>query len=665
MDLSVVIVNYNVRYFLENALRSVERAIQGLKAEVFVVDNASVDDSVVMVREQFPWVKLIANPHNPGFSVANNQAIRQSSGRYVLLLNPDTVVEESTFRKCLAFCDQRPKIGGLGVRMIDGAGRFLPESKRGLPTPWVAFTKAFGLSRLFPKSRLFNQYHLGYLDEFSPAPVDVLAGAFMWMRRSVLDEVGLLDETFFMYGEDIDLSYRILKGGYENYYFPKSSIIHYKGESTKRGSLNYVKTFYQAMIIFARKHFTGGAMRSLVGLMQVAIYVRALITLLGNFLGRTYLPILDALGIYMGLVALKRFWAGYHFGDANYYDDRMLWLHFPAYTLLWLLGIFLSGGYDRTFETSRLSRGLGVSTLLLTAIYGLLPGELRPSRALLLLGAMWAAVWTFLLRYLLHFIRFGHLRLGNNEQRQRLLIVGSEAEAERSLQLLQRASVQRTYLGRVDPTADRSANSIGEAAYLPELVRLYRAEEIIFCTTDLAVAQIQRWMTQLGPKIFYKILPETGNSIIGSHRSDKRGTLYTIDVNMRIDEAAQRRSKWLFDKSVATFLLLTWPVTMWLMKDKLGLLSNVFYILAGRASWVGYDQRDQQQHLLPRLKPSVLSPAVGDIDSLDQDGLHQLNLLYARYYQVSDDLRLVWEQRKHLGKSYSTTGSRRSRVIPF
>lgn len=654
MDLSVVIVNYNVRYFLENALRSVERAIQGMEAEVFVVDNASVDDSVAMVRKQFPWVKLIANPHNPGFSVANNQAIKQSVGRYVLLLNPDTVVEESTFRKCLAFCDQRPTIGGLGVRMIDGAGRFLPESKRGLPTPWVAFTKAFGLSRLFPKSRLFNQYHLGYLDEFSAAPVEVLAGAFMWMRRSVLDEVGLLDETFFMYGEDIDLSYRILKGGYENYYFPESSIIHYKGESTKRGSLNYVKTFYQAMIIFARKHFTGGAMRSLVGLMQVAIYVRAFITLLGNFIGKAYLPILDALGIYAGLVALKSLWAVYHFGDADYYDDRMLWLHFPAYTLLWLLGIFLSGGYDRTFETNRLSRGLGVSTLLLTAIYGLLPGEFRPSRALLLLGAVWAAIWTFSLRYLLHFIRFGHLRLGSHEQRQRLLIVGSEAEAERSLQLLQRAAVQRSYLGRVDPTAARNAKSIGTAAHLPELVRLYRGEEIIFCAADLAVEQIQQWMSQLGPKIYYKILPETGNSIIGSHRSDKRGTLYTIDVNLRIDEAVQRRSKWFFDRSLALLLLITWPISMWLVEDKLGLLSNAFRIITGRATWISYDQRDQQQHLLPRLKDGVLSPAVGNIDGLDQDGLHQLNLLYARDYQVGDDLRLIWQQRRHLGNTIQT-----------
>ncbi|MEM1219389.1 MAG: glycosyltransferase family 2 protein, partial [Bacteroidota bacterium] len=195
--LSVVIVNYNVRYFLEQALLAVRKAATGLPVEVFVVDNNSVDDSVQMVKDKFSEVKLIANTSNPGFSIANNQAIRESSGRYVLLLNPDTVVEEDTFRICLAFMDQHPDAGGLGVKMIDGSGKFLPESKRGFPNFFVAFCKTVGLSTLFPKSRLFNRYHLGYLDKDENHEVDVLSGAFMLMRRSVLDEIGLLDEAFF------------------------------------------------------------------------------------------------------------------------------------------------------------------------------------------------------------------------------------------------------------------------------------------------------------------------------------------------------------------------------------------------------------------------------------------------------------------------------------
>ncbi len=203
MKLSVIIVNYNVRHFLEQALRSVRKAMPGIDGEVWVVDNNSVDDSVRMVQEKFPEVLLVANKKNVGFAVANNQAIRESQGEYVLLLNPDTLVEEDTFSKCLAFMDAHPEAGALGVKLIDGSGKYLPESKRGFPTPWVAFCKTFGLSSIFPKSRLFNQYYLGYLSPQETNPVDVLVGCFMFIRRQALDRAGLLDEAFFMYGEDI------------------------------------------------------------------------------------------------------------------------------------------------------------------------------------------------------------------------------------------------------------------------------------------------------------------------------------------------------------------------------------------------------------------------------------------------------------------------------
>ncbi|MDX1939711.1 MAG: glycosyltransferase family 2 protein, partial [Saprospiraceae bacterium] len=274
MKLSIIIVNYNVKYFLEQVLLSARKASRNLEVETWVVDNNSVDDSVEMVQEKFPEVKLIANKQNVGFSKANNQAIHLSSGEYVLLLNPDTVVQENTFEKCIAFMDAHAETGGLGVRMIDGSGKFLPESKRGFPTPWVAFCKTFGLSSLFPTSKLFNHYHVGYLPEYDINEIEVLAGAFMLLRRSVLDKIGLLDESFFMYGEDIDLSYRIIKANYKNYYFPDTTIIHYKGESTKKGSLNYVRVFYQAMIIFARKHFRGRQASLFVLMLQAAIYFR-------------------------------------------------------------------------------------------------------------------------------------------------------------------------------------------------------------------------------------------------------------------------------------------------------------------------------------------------------------------------------------------------------
>lgn len=284
MNLSVIIVSYNVRYFLEQCLKSVIQASHSLDVDIFVVDNCSEDDSVSMVQTRFPGVKLIINQDNKGFSKANNQAIRKSESDYVLLLNPDTVLEEDALVKTLNFMETHPEAGGLGIKMIDGYGHFLPESKRGLPTPWASFCKMSHLSQLFPRSAYFNRYHLGYLPENETNKIEVLAGAFMLLRRKVLDSIGLLDEDFFMYGEDIDLSFRITKAGNFNYYFPEARMIHYKGESTRKGSLNYVRVFYGAMLIFARKHFAGKNERLLSLVILPGVYFRAGIAMISRSL---------------------------------------------------------------------------------------------------------------------------------------------------------------------------------------------------------------------------------------------------------------------------------------------------------------------------------------------------------------------------------------------
>ncbi|PPK84379.1 GT2 family glycosyltransferase [Neolewinella xylanilytica] len=651
MQLSVVIVSYNVRHFLEQCLLSVARAVEGMDAEVWVVDNNSADGSVEMVRQRFPWVQVIANQDNPGFSVANNQALRRSAGKYHLLLNPDTVVQEDTFHQCYAFAESRPDLGGLGVKMIDGSGRFLPESKRGLPTPWVAFTKAFGLSRLFPTSARFNTYHLGYLDEDAVHRVDVLAGAFMWLRASALETVGLLDEAFFMYGEDIDLSYRITKGGYHNYYFPGTRILHYKGESTKRGSLNYVRVFYQAMVIFARKHYSGSRASLLVWMMQLAIYVRAIATVGYHLWSRLRFPVLDAAGIYVGLIILKRTWAAYHFNDPGYFPDYVNRIHFPAYTLLWTASIFLGGGYDRPYDYGRLLRSLAIGTLMLLSVYGLLPEDLRPSRALLVLGASWAVGWTLLLRAGARIISRQPIGSGGDT---RLVIVGGVAETERTLSLLQRVGAKGHFIGRVRPGGRNEAvteshtDDIGSADRLVALAHLYRVEEIIFCSADLDIGDIQRWMSELGPDLQYRILPEKSRSIIGSHRPDQRGTLYTIDVHLRIDDPVYRRGKWLFDRTLALALLLTLPITVWPVIDKRNYLFNLLRVLIGRRSWVGYHPEDPDARLLPAIRPGVIYPGIA-IGVDDAPAIHHLNVLYARDYRVTDDWQLVLRYYRYLG----------------
>lgn len=297
LKLSVIIVNYNVKYYLDQCISSVLRAFEVMKkasssdssvneevAEIIVVDNHSADGSVDYLEKRYPqmlypMVRFVRSAHNLGFARANNIAIRQSRGEYVLLLNPDTIVGEDALKASVDFMDAHEDAGAVGVRMLGAQGRRAMESRRGLPTPMVSFFKMLGFCNRWPHHRLFGKYYMGYLPWDEPCQIEVVSGAYCMLRRKALDEVGLLDEDFFMYGEDIDLSYRVLKGGYHNYYLPVD-ILHYKGESTQKSSFRYVHVFYEAMLIFFRKHYSG--MTFLLSLpIKTAIYAKALMALVG------------------------------------------------------------------------------------------------------------------------------------------------------------------------------------------------------------------------------------------------------------------------------------------------------------------------------------------------------------------------------------------------
>ena len=284
MKLSVVIVSYNVSHYLLQCLDSLQRALRGIDGEVIVVDNHSRDNSVALVHQAHPEVKVIENLHNLGFSKANNIALRHAKGEYALLLNPDTIVADNTIRDCIAFLDLHPDAGAAGVMMLNADGTVAPESRRGVPTPLTSFYKLSGLCRMFPRSPRFGRYYLGHLPWQTPQQIDIVSGAFCMLRRSVLDKVGLLDEDYFMYGEDIDLSYRILKQGATNWYLPYP-ILHYKGESTQKSSFRYVHVFYQAMLIFFRKHFSHlGLLVTLP--IKTAIWFKALVALVAMLTNR-------------------------------------------------------------------------------------------------------------------------------------------------------------------------------------------------------------------------------------------------------------------------------------------------------------------------------------------------------------------------------------------
>ena len=253
--LSIIIVNYNVRDFLMHALESIQRAVVNIPHEIFIVDNASVDGSVEMVKNRFPDVNLIENQINKGFAAANNQAMKASSGEFIVLINPDTVVQEDTFSRLIEFMEKNPDAGAATCKILNPDGSFSVDSRHSIPTPMTAFWKQIGFSRLFPKSKIFARYNLTYLDENEIYPVDAISGSFMFIRRATFEKVGYLDEDYFMYCEDVDYCYRITRSGWKVYYAPVSDIIHYKGESTKKNNLDYVLNFNKSLYLFYKKHF--------------------------------------------------------------------------------------------------------------------------------------------------------------------------------------------------------------------------------------------------------------------------------------------------------------------------------------------------------------------------------------------------------------------------
>jgi O-antigen biosynthesis protein len=654
MKLTIVIVNYNVKYFLEQCIHSVQKACTDVETEIYVVDNNSVDGSVKMMRDKFPDVHLIDNKDNKGFSRANNQAIRKAKGEYILLLNPDTIVEDDTLVKCVRFMDDHPDAGGLGVKMIDGKGKFLPESKRGLPTPAVAFFKIFGISSLFPKSKIFNRYHLGYLDKDKSHKVDVLSGAFMMLRKSVIEKIGMLDEEFFMYGEDIDLSYRITQAGYSNYYFPETRIIHYKGESTKKSSLNYVFMFYNAMIVFARKHYSKKNARAFSFLINLAIYIRAFFSIMIRFLNRIALPMADTVMIYGGMFVIKNYWErNFIFPDGGHYPLMFVYIAMPIYILVWLLTVYLTGGYDKPVKPSKILIGMAAGTLLILVFYSLLSENYRFSRALIILGALWGTFAMVGLRLLLHLFGISRYRI-TSDKNMRFIIVGEKEEAERVSDLLQKTVLSPGFIGLVSYHNHRGNTNgfLGHVGQIREIIHIHKIDEVIFCAKDIPAQVIIDKMSELQDKLVdYKIAPPESLSIIGSNSINTSGDLYIIDINA-ITKISNRRNKRLFDVLVSLTLLTLYPLIFLFMKNPVGLLRNIFTVLLSLKSWVGYSElTESERQRLPAIKKGVLNPFDAfSGQPVPGEAVSRLNLMYARSYRLANDLNIVLKGFRELGR---------------
>ncbi len=640
MKLSVIIVNYNVRAYLEQCLRAVFKSMEGIEGEVFVVDNQSTDGSVEMVRDRFPLVHLMANAENVGFSRANNQAIKASTGEHVLLLNPDTVVGEDVFRKVVDFLDANPSVGGLGVRMIDGTGQFLPESKRGLPTPAVAFYKIIGLTRLFPRSRVFGRYHLGHLPEHEAAPIEILSGACMFLRRKTLDEVGLLDESFFMYGEDIDLSYRITLGGYQNWYFPQARIIHYKGESTKKSSVNYVFVFYNAMAIFAQKHFTRRRTNLLSLLITGSIYLSAAGAIVMRFLRRALLPVLD-LGLLYLLLAVLRLLEP---------SIRIMPGTIIGWSVALLLSFALLGAYDRPVRIINLFKGAAFFALLLF-FWQDMPAQLRDTgwtAALPFIAqALPVAIAGLLTRLVLHLLRVKGYSLRTLD-RKRVLAIGSPEENKQALALLWQTHFG---LGRQKQMSAKEAASSDAIDLIRRKIRKHGIDEVVFCAKDLSWGRIIELIEGLrSTGAVFKIAGTGSELIIGPSSVESLQDLDIMEPHA-VSSDAGRRAKRLVDIATSVLLLLTLPATIWLVEDKGGFVFNAWQVLLGRKSWVGYRAGGERSLKLPALRTGVIDP-LSDQGPVADSVAVRANTDYAKDYSA-------WRDLFFMARSYRFLGHRR------
>lgn len=627
MDLSIVIVNYNVKGFLLQCLDSIYKSKTAFSFETIVVDNASVDGSEAAVRGSFPQVRWVANSTNVGFGKANNQGFKLAQGTYTLILNPDTVLREDTLERTLQYMQSHPNVGGLGIKGVDGHGEFLPESKRGLPTPLVALWKLTGLIKLFPKSPVFARYYMGHLDPNQNHEVDILVGCFMLVPTNLLLKVGGFDPRYFMYGEDIDLSYELLKQGKKNHYFADSQIIHYKGESTKRGSLNYVRMFYQAMVIFARKQFSGSSALLYTLLIYVGIYLRAFLALGARFSSKVAAPAVDALLLFFTLDALKNYWELNHrFIYGGSYPDFYTYYIQGSYVVAWIFGLWITGIYHHNSRPRALVRSFAWTTLLLGFIYGLLPEDLRFSRALLLLGALSGTTVLIAWRTIVGTLS-GQPIFAKEKKQPRILFYGSEAQAHRTERILREISIFPQLFHRLSPSSALHP-------VLSDICLSLEITEFIVDGTTVSNEELMALMTKVPASTSVKTLLPGHDLIIGSNSSLSQGTVYGGHYY------ATSRPTYLRQKRIATVLctLAIWLFLPLFMALSLATkrhralwhwLKNTPSLLLGKQTLVGYQNEISEEFSLPKL-PHPLFDILTTIPATLSDS--QIKKLHAENY---------------------------------
>lgn len=645
MKISVIIVNYNVKYFLEVCLHSVLRAINGFDAEVIVVDNNSTDGSMQMVAEKFPTVIRIENKDNAGFGRANNQGVAIAKGEYILFLNPDTVMPEDFFTKTIGYMDAHPEAGSIGPKLLDGKGQFAPDGKKSFPSLSVAIFKTTGINKVFSKSPYFNKYYAVHIGEDETAAVDVLSGCCMLVRSSVLPKIGgAFDEDYFMYCEDVDLSYRIQKAGYQNIYFPEATLIHYKGESTRKATLSYVRIFNEALSTFVRKHYSKGNAQLFTIFINIGIVLRAILGVVKQVLKVLRMPMFDALIMLGTLWFMKEFWV-VHVKNIEPIPLNSVLATFPVYIALWVVSLYINGVYDQSYRGLRVIRAMVIGTIMILAYYGLLQPGLRYSRAIIIFSGISGTVIMLALHEL--FFRLGIFKfIPYDKLPRKAVIVADEKNYADTANTLRRVHYAPDLNGRI-ATENNKGTALAGINELKPYLFTAGINEVIFCVNGLSYAQILQQMQYCGGAYEYKIHLQGSESFVGSNSSHTAGDLYTLDKRYNLSKFSQLRNKRILDAGLSVIFLIMWPLLLLFVKNGLQFWVNCILVLTGRNTWVGYTTANNQ---LPAIRMGILPPYFIAADYEPSATVaSQLDSIYAQQYTAGADLTLILKNFKYLG----------------
>lgn len=659
LDLSIIIVNYNVKEFLQNLLNSIEKASNNYSTEIFIVDNASDDGSVKLIREKYPSINLIANEENVGFGKANNQALRNANGKYIMMINPDTIIGEDTIDKMIGFFEMNPEAGLAGCKILNPDGSLQLACRRSFPGPWTSFCKVTGLSNLFPKSKLFARYNLTYLNENQSYEVDAVSGSFMMMKKEVYEKVGGFDEEFFMYGEDLDLSYRIKKAGHKVYYVHNTQIIHYKGESTRRSSIDETRLFYDAMHLFVKKHLSGSFLVELI--LQSAIAVTKTFVFIGKIKLALFSAILDFIFFDICLFLA----AGFYVQNSNWigFQPAHLLIIYSVPALIHVMIGTLSGLYRRdNLSVLRNIISVSISFVALSSLTFFFK-EFAYSRALVIILYMLllcsTVVWRIFLKL---FFEIGIQK--DDMNKSRTLVVGiSEPAIKVAEKLRKKRTDLHSIIGLIGLSyADIGKtiglfNVVGSIENIIKVMREYKINEIIFCSEELNYVKMMEIVSQCqSESIDFKISGSDLNFVVGKTAVSMLDEIPLIGVHYNISNPLMRIIKRLFDLCIGLIVLFfIYPFIYFYLKlskttsDFKTFIKGIPSVVTGKISFVG---------------PKKINP--GEINVLGKQGLtgfwyiennteiesEKLDFYYAKNQNIWLDLEI-------LGRSLNKMWSKR------